>query len=128
MCSSDLYTYALGYLAAALVAFGKTGCICAVQDLVAPPRRWHAAGIPLTSMMQIEQRKGRPTPVIGKALVRTDGEPFREFAERRVRWEIEDRFVYPGAIQYFGPREVSGLPTNILMLESGRDPVHAGEE
>jgi len=119
------YTYALGHLAAALIAFGKTGYMCAVQKLVAPPGEWHAAGVPLTSMMQIEDRKGRPTPVIGKALVHTEGRPFLELAARRSRWEIEDDFVFPGAIQYFGPREISGLPTMTLLLEHGQDPAPA---
>jgi pyrophosphate--fructose-6-phosphate 1-phosphotransferase len=117
------YTYALGHLAAALIAHGKTGYICAVQNLAAAPAEWTAAGVPLTSLMQMEVRKGRPTPVIGKALVRTDGRPFRKLREERARWEIEDHYVFPGAIQYFGDPEISGQPTLTLMLEHGREPV-----
>ena len=117
------YTYALGQLAATLIAFGKTGYICAVQNLVAEPGRWTAAGVPLTSLMQMEMRKGRPTPVIGKALVRTDGRPFRQFRTERARWEIEDDYVFPGAIQYFGTPEISGQPTLTLMLEHGQESV-----
>ena len=79
------YTYSLGRLAAALVCFGKTGYICAVQNLAATPEQWRAAGVPLTSMLQMETRKGLPTPVIGKALVRTDIEPFLSFAAERKR-------------------------------------------
>jgi pyrophosphate--fructose-6-phosphate 1-phosphotransferase len=112
------YTHCLGRLAATLIAFDKTGYICAVQNLAAPPAEWRAAGIPLTSMMQIETRKGRPTPVIGKALVRTDAEPFRTFAGARADWAVEDSYLYPGAIQYFGPEEVSGRPPLSLRLEA----------
>jgi pyrophosphate--fructose-6-phosphate 1-phosphotransferase len=114
------YTYSLGHLAVLLAAAGRTGYICAVQNVAAPPAEWHAAAVPLTSMMQIETRKGRPTPVIGKALVRTDAEPFLSYASVRERWAIEDDYLYPGAIQYFGPEEISGRPAHSLLLEAGR--------
>jgi pyrophosphate--fructose-6-phosphate 1-phosphotransferase len=117
------YTYALGHLAATLIAFGKTGFICAVQNLAEAPGRWTAAGVPLTSLMQMEMRKGRPTPVIGKALVLTDGRPFRLLRSERAKWEAEDHYVFPGAIQYFGSPGISGQPTMTLMLEHGREPV-----
>jgi pyrophosphate--fructose-6-phosphate 1-phosphotransferase len=113
------YTYSLGHLATALIAFGKTGYICAVQNLAAPAAEWRAAGVPLTSMLQMETRKGQPTPVIGKALVQTDSEPFLSFAAERKRWAIEDDYVYPGAIQYFGPDEICCKPTLSLLLEAG---------
>jgi pyrophosphate--fructose-6-phosphate 1-phosphotransferase len=117
------YTYALGHLAATLIAFGKTGYICAVQNLAEAPGRWAAAGVPLTSLMQMELRKGRSTPVIGKALVLTDGRPFRLLRSERAKWEAEDHYVFPGAIQYFGSPGISGQPTMTLMLEHGREPV-----
>jgi pyrophosphate--fructose-6-phosphate 1-phosphotransferase len=116
------YTYTLGHVAAALIAFERTGYICAVRDLAAPVDRWRAGGVPLTAMMQIETRKGRPTPVIGKALVATGGAPFRAFRARRDAWQLEDHYVYPGAIQYFGPPEVCGQPTLTLRLEQGVAP------
>jgi pyrophosphate--fructose-6-phosphate 1-phosphotransferase len=113
------YTYALGQTAAALVAFGKTGCMSGVRNLVAPRNEWTAGGVPLTSMMQMEQRKGKPTPVIAKALVDLAGGPFKEFAVHRSAWEIGDDYVYPGPIQYFGPDEVCGARTRTLTLERG---------
>jgi pyrophosphate--fructose-6-phosphate 1-phosphotransferase len=112
------YAYSLGHAAALLVAFGKTGYISAVQNLAAPPSEWTVAGIPLTSLMQMEMRKGELTPVIGKALVNTGGEPFSSFAAARVRWATADDYLYPGAVQYFGPTEVCGRPTLSLLLEA----------
>ena len=114
------YTYTLGHVAAALIAFERTGYLCAVRNLAAPPAEWRAAAVPLTSLMQLETRKGRAVPVIGKALVHTDGPPFRAFRERRAAWEIEDHYLYPGAMQYYGPPEVCGRPTLTLLLEQGR--------
>jgi len=120
------YAYSLGQVAATLVAFGRTGYICAVQNLGRPSSEWLAAAVPLTSLMQMEMRKGQPTPVIGKALVRTDGEPFRVLATSRRRWEIEDDFVYPGAIQYFGPPEVADRRALTTVLDGG--PVDSTDE
>jgi pyrophosphate--fructose-6-phosphate 1-phosphotransferase len=113
------YAYSLGHAAAMLVAFDRTGYISAVQNLAGPAKRWRAAGVPLTSLMQMETRKGKLTPVIGKALVLTDREPFLTFAAARDRWAIEDEYLYPGAVQYFGPAEVCGSPTRSLLLEAG---------
>ena len=67
--------------------------------------------------MRVETRKGRPTPVIAKALVRTDREPFTTFAAARGRWAVDDAYRYPGAIQYFGPEEVSASISRTLELE-----------
>lgn len=113
------YTYSLGHVAAALVALGRTGYICSVRNLHATADQWQAGAVPLTSMMQMETRKGRPTPVIAKALVRTDAEPFLSFAAEREGWEVEDAYLFPGAIQYFGPAEVSESRTRTLALERG---------
>ena len=46
-----------------------------------------------------------------------DGKPFRFFAEHRAEWAVETCYTYPGAIQYFGPREVCDLTTRTLALE-----------
>ena len=94
--------------------------MCAVRGLAGEADDWNAAGIPLTALMQIETRKGRAEPVIAKALVRTDAEPFRVFADRRARWAMEDDYRYPGAIQYFGPPEVCDRRTRTLVLEHGK--------
>jgi pyrophosphate--fructose-6-phosphate 1-phosphotransferase len=122
------YTYGLGHLAAALIGFGKTGYVCSIRDLAGPPEQRRVQGVPLTSMMQIETRKARQVPVIAKGLVRTDAAPFRRLSQRRAFWELEDDYRYPGAIQYFGPAEVSDGPTLTLVLErSGLAPRVEGE-
>jgi pyrophosphate--fructose-6-phosphate 1-phosphotransferase len=67
--------------------------------------------------MNIERRHGADKPVIRKALVELDGAPFKFFAANRAEWAVETAFVYPGAIQYFGPAEVCDLTTRTLALE-----------
>lgn len=111
------YAYALGAVAALLVAAARTGYVCGVGNLAARPDRWTASAVPLTSLMRIERRKGQLVPVVGKALVRTDAEPFRTFAALRDRWETGDDYRYPGMIQYFGPPAIVAAPTKTLLLE-----------
>jgi len=115
------YCYSLGYTAAALVAFGKTGYMSSVRNTTAPAKDWIAGGVPITMMMNMERRNGEMKPVIQKALVELDGAPFRKFAEKRAAWAISTDYVYPGPIQYFGPTEVCDQPTKTLQLEARKN-------
>ena len=111
------YCYALGYNAFVLIASGVTGYLSSVRNLTAPANEWVAGGIPLTMMMNMEQRHGSKKPVIRKALVELDGKPFKEYAAHRDEWAINTDYLYPGAIQYYGPAEVCDQPTKTLKLE-----------
>lgn len=111
------YTYALGFTAAGLIAFGKTGYMSSVRNLTAPSEEWIAGGVPITLMMNMERRHGHMKPVIQKALVELDGKPFKYFVSKRGEWALNTCFIYPGPIQYFGPAEVCDLPTETLKLE-----------
>jgi len=112
------YCYSLGYGAFILVAAGLTGYISNVKNLTLSADQWAAGGIPLTMMMNMEQRHGSKKPVIKKALVDLKGRPFTVFAEKRSTWADKTCFLVPGAIQYFGPDEVCDCPTVTLKLES----------
>ena len=111
------YTYSLGYSAAQLVREGLTGYTAHVQNMTKPSDEWIAGGIPVTMMLNMEIRKGKPTPVIKKALVDLNGAPFKTFAKNRESWALDDEYMFPGPIQYFGPSEVCDAPTKTLTLE-----------
>ncbi len=111
------YCYSLGYNAAMLIQYGYTGYLSKVSNLQAPAEEWVAGGMPITKMMNIERRHGADKPVIRKALVELEGAPFKFFAEHRAEWAVETCYLYPGAIQYFGPSEVCDLTTRTLALE-----------
>ena len=111
------YCYSLGYNAAMLIQYGYTGYLSKVSNLSKPAEEWVAGGMPITKMMNIERRHGADKPVIRKALVELDGAPFKFFCEHRELWAVETCFMYPGAIQYFGPSEVCDLTTRTLALE-----------
>lgn len=113
------YCYSLGYNAFMLIGGGLSGYISSVSNLSKPATEWRAGGIPITMMMNLEQRHGAMKPVIRKALVELDGKPFQYFAKHRDTWARETCFVYPGAVQYFGPPEVCDQTTRTLALEQG---------
>ena len=114
------YCYSLGYNAFMLIQYGYTGYLSKVSNLSAPAEEWVAGGMPITKMMNIERRHGADKPVIRKALVELDGAPFTFFAANREEWAKETRYVYPGAIQYWGPSEVCDATTVTLALEQGK--------
>lgn len=111
------YCYSLGYNAFFLVNANLTGYLSSVTNLEKPADQWQAGGIPITMMMNMEQRHGEKKPVIKKALVELDGKPFKYFESNREQWALETCFTFPGAIQYFGPSEVCDQTTMTLALE-----------
>ncbi len=111
------YCYSLGFSAFVLIASGLTGYLSSVKNLSKPAAEWTAGGVPLTMMMNMEQRHGSKKPVIRKALVELDGNPFKTFAANRETWAVKTSFLFPGAIQYYGPSEICDQPTKTLKLE-----------
>ena len=112
------YCYSLGYNAAMLISFGKTGYMSSIKNTCLPADKWIAGGIPITMMMNMEKRNGEMKPVIRKALVSLSGQPYKYFVCHRSDWARNTSFVYPGPIQYFGPSEVCDRPTMTLLLEN----------
>ncbi len=115
------YCYSLGFNAFALINFGLTGYLSSVRNLTAPAEQWIAGGIPLTMMMNMEKRHGEMKPVIQKALVKLDGPVFKQLEENREDWAMNDRYLFPGAIQYFGPSCVCDVTTCTLQLERAKE-------
>lgn len=119
------YCYSLGFNAFALISFGLTGYLSSVRNLTAPASGWVAGGIPLTMMMNMEKRHGEMKPVIQKALVKLDGPVFKQLEDNREDWAMNDRYLFPGAIQYFGPSCVCDVTTCTLQLERAKQLVNA---
>ena len=114
------YCYSLGYNAFALINNGLTGYLSSVRNLTAPASNWIAGGVPLTMMMNMEKRHGSFKPVIKKALVELDGPVFKQLKDNRDDWAMNDRYLFPGAIQYFGPSSVCDITTVTLKLEQSK--------
>ncbi len=111
------YCYSLGYNAFALIQAGLTGYLSSIKNTTKPAAEWVAGGVPLTMMMNMERRHGEMKPVIKKALVELDGPVFKALEESRENWAMNDCYVFPGSIQYFGPSSVCDITTVTLKLE-----------
>ena len=111
--------YSLGYNAFMLIQYGYTGYLSKISNLSKPANEWVAGGMPITKMMNIERRHGEDKPVIKKALVELEGKPFKYFEAHREEWAENTCYVYPGAIQYYGPADVCDITTKTLALEQG---------
>lgn len=106
------YGYALGHVAAALAHSGYTGYMATLYNLKASVEDWIPGGIPHTSMIHLEERKGKRVAVIKKALVELDKEPFLLFSKYRKHWEMDDDYRYPGPMQ-FNDNILDSLPFTI---------------
>lgn len=111
------YCNALGYAAGVLLHAGHTGLIASVGNLAAPAEDWIVGGTALTQLMDVERRQGKFKPVIQKAMVALDGAPFTKFASLREEWALQNKYISPGPIQFFGPTADNSNFT--LMLELG---------
>ena len=119
------YCYSLGYNAFALINNGFTGYLSSIRNLTDVASNWIAGGIPLTMMMNMEKRHGEWKPVIQKALVKLDGPVFKKLEEHREEWAMNDRYLFPGAVQYFGPSSVCDITTVTLQLERSKELLNA---
>lgn len=101
------YCYALGHIAALLIASNQTGYIACLQNLKKTVQFWTPLAIPITMLMHIEERHGKPKPVIEKYLVDLKGKAFKEFSKKRQSWALKDDYQNPGPIQYYGSKLVT---------------------
>jgi len=110
------YCLALGACAAHLLRGGATGYMAIVRHLAEPFKDWELGGIPLTSLMDLEERRGKEQPVIRKTLVDLEGAAYKTFAAKRETWALEDAYLSPGPIQFFGDASICNEPPLSLTL------------
>ncbi len=108
------YATALGYAAALLVDKGYTGYMCYASSLTDAPSKWMIGGIPITSLMHFEMRKGKNKPVIAKTLVDLKGKPYLTYLGQKEAWKTDDSYLFPGPIQFFGDKELTDTTPRII--------------
>ena len=97
------YCYSLGRLSAALIANKMSGYMAAIRELHKSSAEWVPVAVPLASLLHFERRVGARKPVIRKTLVDLSGPVFRHFVDARGQWRLDDCYLQPGPIQFFGP-------------------------
>ncbi|CDJ42305.1 phosphofructokinase, putative [Eimeria tenella] len=112
------YCYGLGNVAGALIQNGVTSCMAVLKGMSSSSdvRTWVPAGVPLTKMMNLENRKGKTNvPVIKKFLVDIEKPLFKAFEQVREAWKLLDVYLVPGPMQLNGeelqlPYTLTGPP------------------
>ncbi len=112
------YCYALGKIAAALLVHDKTGYICAIKNLKKASDHWEPMGVPIASMLHMEVRHGKEKAVIEKALVDLKGGPFKALESKRKAWRLDDNYLCPGPIQFYGDKSLTDMPPLALELST----------
>jgi len=107
------YCYALGYVATLLIKEGHSGYMSCVRHLTKDPREWGICGVPITSLMHLEVRKGKRKPVVRKALVDLHGKPFKALVQCRSHLLLHDDYIYPGPIQFGEDGSVASIPRSL---------------
>jgi 6-phosphofructokinase 1 len=116
------YCYALGQNVAAMISLGLNGLISSVTNLHRPVSEWQCGGVPITMMCHMEKRHGHMKPVIKKALVELDGEPFKCFLAQRDAWAANDYYRGPGPIQFFPESDNVNLCITLALELLKSDP------
>jgi len=110
------YCYSLGFVTALLINENLSGYMSCIGNLTQEIDNWIPKGIPLTSLMDLEQRHGKQKPVIKKALIKLDSKAFMYLQGNRQKWSLEDQYTYPGSIQYFGDEKITNsAPYSLIM-------------
>ena len=108
------YCYMLGIVAALGVRDGATGMICTIQNLKRPSPEWIPSLVPIVQLMHMEERTGKQKPVIQKALVDLEGGPYKTFVKSREDWMLDDEYISPGPMQFFGDDALTSTRPKIL--------------
>ncbi|MDR0890912.1 MAG: diphosphate--fructose-6-phosphate 1-phosphotransferase [Endomicrobium sp.] len=111
------YAYALGYNAAVLIINGFTGYLSYINKLAKVPYDWECGGVPIVNMINIEKRKGEDKFVIQKTLVDLHGIPFMEYISNKEKWALNEDYISPGPIQYYGKSCITDRVTKTLQLK-----------
>jgi len=104
-----IYTYNLGLTVFSLIAAGATGQMAAIKNLEMDFSEWEPIGIPIASLMHLEERKGKLALVIEKSIVDVESIAFQIFRAHRDKWLAaapgDDHFRRPGPIRFTGTSE-----------------------
>jgi diphosphate--fructose-6-phosphate 1-phosphotransferase len=109
-----LYGYNLGHVAAILAANRLTGYLATISNLKEGVNQWRPGGVPISALMTTTSGKGKPT--VPHAKIDLQSVSYRQFAESKHEWAVQDLYENPGPVQFHGP--TADAITQTLQLES----------
>ena len=117
------YTYNLGLTVFSLIAGGATGQMAAIMNLDHKFINWKPVGIPIASLMHLEERKGKQALVLEKSVVNINSAAFRVVKALREKWLAAepgaDQYRRPGPIRFTGKSEEDRPITLVLNAIGG---------
>ena len=97
--------------------------MAAINNLEKEFERWEPIGIPIASLMHLEERSSKLALVLERALVDLESPAFQVFAAMREKWLAAapgpDCYRRPGPIRYAGQSE-DARPITLILNELGR--------
>ncbi|MGM0453940.1 MAG: 6-phosphofructokinase, partial [Thermodesulfobacteriota bacterium] len=124
------YTHNLGHTVFSLIANGATGQMAAINNLEKEFERWDPIGIPIASLMHLEERSSKLALVLERALVDLESPAFQVFAAMREKWLAAgpgpDCYRRPGPIRYAGQSE-DARPLTLILNELGRQEAETAD-
>jgi len=113
-----IYTYNLGLTVFSLIANGATGQMAAIKNLEMDFSNWEPIGIPIASLMHLEERKGKLSLVLEKSIVDVNSISFQVVKSLRDKWlaatPCDDNYRRPGPIRFAGKSEANRPITLVL--------------
>ena len=113
-----IYTYNLGLTVFSLIANGATGQMAAIKNLEMDFSNWEPIGIPIASLMHLEERKGKLSLVLEKSVVDVNSISFQVVKSLREKWlataPCENNYRRPGPIRFTGKSEEDRPITLVL--------------
>lgn len=103
------YCYNLGLTAAILTVRKLSGYMAALNYLDKPVMEWEPKPVPLIQLLHFEMRNGVQKAVIAKTLVDLEGKPFKLWKQNRADFRLNDDYIQPGPIQFFGPERLTDI-------------------
>ncbi|WP_213357636.1 diphosphate--fructose-6-phosphate 1-phosphotransferase [Chlamydiifrater phoenicopteri] len=100
------YAVTLGIFSALFLVRGHTGYMVTVKGLAREYSKWEGGGVPLFSMMHMEERSNENVAVIKTDSVSTSSAAYLELSKTEDIRTTKDCYAFPGPLQFFGSEEL----------------------
>jgi pyrophosphate--fructose-6-phosphate 1-phosphotransferase len=116
------YTYNLGLTVFSLIAGNATGQMASIKNLEKDFSEWEPIGIPIASLMHLEERKGKLELVLERAIVDLESPAYHVVKSLQEKWLAAvpgpDDYRNPGPIRFQG-QDADVRPLTLILNNLG---------